>query len=238
MPARAAPLWPHARHAAPHVGDHVHDRAAMLLHALLVGLARDQETAGEIVGDHGIPALLADHRQRHRILAAGIVDQAVDAAVFLENLRDVGAHRLLVTDVEGAGCGATAVLVNLGEHCIELLALASADDDVRAQCGEFVRGAAADAGAAAGDDDGLAGEQTGAEGRAVRHALLLRRWLRHRPGGRREGGRLNDAAARNDKGNHGHHRRSAGLFNCVAASRGNVGASAAELFQHMPPRLL
>ena len=47
----------HAGHAVPHVGDHVHDRAAVLLHPLRVGLARHQEAAGEVGAHHRVQAL-------------------------------------------------------------------------------------------------------------------------------------------------------------------------------------
>ena len=69
----------HAGHAVPHVGDHVHDRAAVLLHPLRVGFARHQEAAGEIGAHHRVPALRGNLLQRRAELPARIVDQEIDA---------------------------------------------------------------------------------------------------------------------------------------------------------------
>lgn len=49
------------------------------------------------------------------------------------------------------------------------LGLAAGDNDVGAEGGDLVRRAAADAAAAAGDDHGLAVEQSRLEDRAIRH---------------------------------------------------------------------
>ncbi|MCY1551020.1 hypothetical protein D9M68_873190 [compost metagenome] len=55
----------------------------------------------------------------------------------------------------------------LGRHNLQLLALAPDQRQARAQAGQLVRGAAAQATATAGDDDGLALEETGPKHRAV-----------------------------------------------------------------------
>src|SRR6185437_11972943 len=58
-------------------------------------------------------------------------------------------------------------------HAVELVLRASDQREPRAQRLEFVRGAAAEARAAAGDDDGLALEQAGTEDRTVGHGYSI-----------------------------------------------------------------
>ena len=74
-----------------------------------------------------------------------------------------------LADVEGVRLAGAAGRLDLALHDGELLGLAAGDDDMRAERRDLVRGAAADAAAAAGDDDGLAGEQPRLEDRAIRH---------------------------------------------------------------------
>src|SRR5581483_7138408 len=159
----------HAGHAAPHVGQHVDDGAAALAHRLIEDLARHQEAAGEVVGDHRLPTLLADGHQRRRELAAGVVDQAVDhAAPGGDGLYRL-LHRILVADIESLHRTFAAVLADLGGRGLQLLQLAAGQHHMSAERGQFVGGAAADAGAAAGDDDGLALEQVRGEDGTVMH---------------------------------------------------------------------
>ena len=68
------------------------------------------------------------------------------------------------------GGGLAAVLGDLGGDRGELLGLAADQGHGGAQAAELVGRAAADAAAAAGDDDHLAGEQALAEDRLVCHA--------------------------------------------------------------------
>ena len=98
MPGARRARVAHARHAAPHVGDDVDDRAARLAravvqHPLVDALARDQEAAGQVVADDRVPALGADRRERRGELAAGVVDERVDAAVAREYGGDRRLHR-------------------------------------------------------------------------------------------------------------------------------------------------
>jgi hypothetical protein len=105
----------HAGHAVAEVGRHVDDRAAVLLHALVEDLAHHQEAAGQVVGHHGVEALLADGQQRRRELPAGVVDQAVHRAVPRDDLAGhAGLHRVFVADVEGQRVAAAAVGGDLG----------------------------------------------------------------------------------------------------------------------------
>src|SRR6185312_8542552 len=83
----------HRRHALPHVGDDLDDRAwvsqlSRAFHPLDVALARDEKAAGEIGPYDGIPALGRDVLERRGELAASVVDEAVDAAEVLEARRD------------------------------------------------------------------------------------------------------------------------------------------------------
>src|SRR4029079_5156037 len=136
----------------PHVGGHVHDRAAMLFHRPGEDLAADDEAAGEVVAYHDVEALGAHAGGGGGELAAGIVEQAMDAAV----LRHDGGDRLLdlgfLANVEGMRLARNAGSFDLAFHARELVGLASADDDVRTQGRDLVRRAAADAAAAAGHD--------------------------------------------------------------------------------------
>jgi hypothetical protein len=63
----------------------------------------------------------------------------------------------------------------MSNAAVELFLLAADQHHVRAEAGELVRGAAADARAAAGDDDGLAPEQVRPEDGLVSHGLLAKR---------------------------------------------------------------
>ena len=63
--------------------------------------------------------------------------------------------------------------LDLGLHGGELVELAADQRDRGAERRQLVRGAAADAGAAAGDDDDLAGEQAGREDGSVVHVAFL-----------------------------------------------------------------
>ena len=101
------------------------DRAAAFLHGLREALARHQEAAGEVVGDHRFPALLVDHHQRRRVLAAGVVDQRMDRAALGDDLLDAGLDRVFVTDVEGDGRALPAVLADLRGNLVELVLLAA-----------------------------------------------------------------------------------------------------------------
>ena len=164
---------PHARHAVPEVGRHVDDGAAVLLHGLREDLAHHQEAAGEVVGDDGLEALLADGGQRRGELPAGVVDEAVDAAEPATTRGHAGLHGVLVADVEGALDRSAPPSSAISAATRSSLSRAPADHHVRAQRRQLVRDAAADARAAAGDPDALAGEQARAE-----HAVVVRRaWV-------------------------------------------------------------
>ena len=73
--------------------------------------------------------------------------------------RDRLLHLRFFADVEGVRLAGTAGRLDLALHHVELLRLAAGDRHMRAEGRELVRGAAADAAAAAGDDDGPALKQ-------------------------------------------------------------------------------
>jgi hypothetical protein len=68
-----------------------------------------------------------------------------------------------LADVAGVETHAAALGHDLAGHVLQLVELAADQHHVGAQRGQFMRDAAADAGAAAGDDDDLAGKQAGLE---------------------------------------------------------------------------
>ena len=74
-------------------------------------------------------------------------------------------HALFLADVGAVAARGAAGVRDLARDRFELLRLAPDQGDARAERGEFMRGAAADAAAGAGDDAGLAGEQAVAENR-------------------------------------------------------------------------
>ena len=158
----------HARHAAPHVGDDVDDRAAVLGHPLRVALARAEEAAGQVGADDGLPALLGDAGQRRRELAARIVHQPVDAAGACQRLRHHRLHLRLLADVAGDGVRRRR-RGDLAAHRLEALGLAPDQHDRRPQARQLVRRTAPDAAPASGDDVGLAGEEIGPEDRVEPH---------------------------------------------------------------------
>src|SRR5260370_4963589 len=71
---------------------------------------------------------------------------------------------------EGEGAGIVELLL----HLLELLRRAPDQGDARAQRAQLMGGAAAEPRAAAGDDDGLAGEQAGTEDGMVLHGAAVR----------------------------------------------------------------
>ena len=175
MPARAAP-------ECPMPGMPCHMSARMLTIAppcsriaLRVALARHEEAAGEIRAHHRVPAVGADSLQRRGELAAGVVDQRVDAAVPFEHGGDGRAHRGLVADVAGMRARGAARGLDLGAHRGELVGLAADEGDRRAERSQLVRRAAPDARAAAGDDGDLAREQVAAEDGLVGQGMSCRR---------------------------------------------------------------
>ena len=153
----------HVRHAVPHVGDHVHDRAAVLLHPLHVGLARDEEATGEVGAHHGIPALRRNLLQRRRELPARVVDEEIDAA----EVGGDGAHglgdALLLADVDRVAACAAAGVRDLARNRVKFLWSAADQRDLRAKRRQLMRRAAADAAAGPGHNAGLAREQACAE---------------------------------------------------------------------------
>ena len=170
-PAARCARVAHARQPAPDIGQHVDDAAAVRLHPLHIALAREQEGAVQVVAHHCIPALQRDIAQPRRVLAAGAIEQAVDAAVRAHHIGHRRLDRHLVADVAGvpgeAGCALGIDGRDFRGGGVELAQRAADERDPRTQACEFVHHAAAEAAAAARDDHGPAVEQAGAKGRAV-----------------------------------------------------------------------
>ena len=125
----------HARHAVPHVGDDVDDRAAaaVFIHCV-IALARHQEAAGEVVAHHRVPALGADRLRAARELAAGVVDQAIDAAVVLRAPRaTVACTRLFLADVGGDVSSTLAAGSAISRFTASSFSSCAADESPRAR---------------------------------------------------------------------------------------------------------
>ena len=126
-------------------------------------------------------------------LAAGIVDQQVDAPEPVKYLLDEREDLVLLTDVTSDRMDVTVRAERLG--LVQRLPAPAADDDMGAKRGKLQGDGAADARTSAGDDGHLAVEQTGAKhfrghlpsvpdgstDRALRQCGP-RRSIRHRPG--------------------------------------------------------
>ena len=162
----------HAGHAAPHVGEHVDDAAAVLAQALQEDFLGHQKTAHQVGAHHGLEAFLVDADQRRGELAAGVVDQVMDASALREHRGDHGLYRLFITDVADLEAGAAAVLGDLGAGLLQLFLLAPDQHHMGAQVGQLVGHAATDAAAAAGDQNGLVSEQARFEYRVVCHCCF------------------------------------------------------------------
>ena len=159
----------HAVHAAPHVGEHVDDAAAVLAHALQIDFLGHQETADEVGTHHRFEAFLVDADQRGRELAAGVVDQVMDGAVLGDHRLDHDLDRFPRHGCRTPGSWLCRRLRGFRRRWFPAFPVAPDQHHLGAQVGQFVGHAAADAAAAAGDQDGLAAEQAGLEDRVVRH---------------------------------------------------------------------
>jgi hypothetical protein len=158
----------------PDIGNDVDDGAAIGLHPAVVDFAHEDETAGQVAADHGLEPLGRDGLHWSAILAAGIVHEPIDTAIGAKHGVDGGDHHRFVPDIANLGEDLPAVLFDLDLHFGELLGGAAKDRDIGAKRREFVRGAATDAAAAAGDDNRLTSEQLRPEDRLIRHLAGVR----------------------------------------------------------------
>ena len=139
----------------------------MRVHALVEALTCHQKAASEVGVDHRLPAFGAGVCQGRDVLPARVVDQAVDAAMLLHHLRDHGFHIVFAPDVAAVPTGLPTVTGDLLRSGGQLVGVAAHQHHMRAQAGQFVRGAAANARAAAGDHDDLPAQQVGGKDRTV-----------------------------------------------------------------------
>ena len=131
----------------------------MSAHGLQITLTRHQKAAAQIGADHRLPAFRADRLQRHHVLAAGVVHQAVDAPVRGDDGRHRAHHQLLLADVADMASGSATIRADLSHHLLQLVGTATQQHDVGAERRQLVRHAAPNARAATGDDNHPAGEQ-------------------------------------------------------------------------------
>ena len=96
-------------------------------------------------------------------MAASVIDQAVDHLDGLVDLGNGGLDHFFVTNVAGEADGLAPVFFDLCRHAIQFFLLAANQHHAGTQGSQFMGGTATDAGAAAGDDNVLAGKQVGFE---------------------------------------------------------------------------
>src|SRR5438552_4154285 len=149
---------------AGHRGDVDDHAAGLLLHHLLAGPLAAQEHAVEVDADHGVPAVDRDVLGLGAEGGAGVVDHHVEPPPLRHRALDHALDLVLLPDVHGHGERAPAEVGDLLGHRLEVLELAAAQGDVGAGARELDRDRLADAGAAAGDDGGLALEREGGFG--------------------------------------------------------------------------
>src|SRR6267378_5684536 len=162
----------------------VHDHAAgLLLHHLLAGPLAAEEHAVEVDADHGVPAVDRDVLGLGAERGAGVVDHDVEPAPLRDGALDDPLHLVLLPDVHRHREGAPVEVGDLLGHGLEVLELAAAHGDVGAGARELDRDRLADAGAAAGDDGGLAFEREGRSGHGGDDTPAARPRLLPRGGG-------------------------------------------------------
>ena len=86
-------------------------------------------------------------------MAAGVVHQAVDAAMVGEHPLDGGDDRMFIANVGDMGGNQTTIGFDLTAHTLEFVLVAPDDRDMRTERGQLMGGATPDSAAAAGDDD-------------------------------------------------------------------------------------
>lgn len=143
----------------------------MFAHRLVEHFPRHQKTADQVGAQYGFETFLIDRSQRRGVLAAGIIDQSMDRPVFSDQFADQLSDRFLIANIASLPMRATTVLGNFGGDFLQLFRFAPDQQHMGAERCQFMGGAAPDAAAAAGDDDGLAAEQIGIENRRVSHAI-------------------------------------------------------------------
>ncbi len=83
-----------------------------------------QKAADQVGAHHRLEAFLVDADQRRGELAAGVVDQVMDAAVFGQHRRDHGLDRFFVADVADLEAGLAAVFEDFAAGLFQLFQLA------------------------------------------------------------------------------------------------------------------
>ncbi|MGY3482768.1 hypothetical protein ACVW1C_000651 [Bradyrhizobium sp. USDA 4011] len=114
--------------------------------------------AVEIGVDDRVPALDREIDRGLRELAAGAVDEMVDAAMRDPQRVEHRADRVGIPDIGNMRRHLEAAMPETIDERIELVGIASHDHDMRAEPGEQPRDGAADSAGAAGYDDHLTGQ--------------------------------------------------------------------------------
>ena len=106
----------------------------------------------------GLSVIELVHGGQAGVQHAGVVHQHINAAEFLQRHLCQMLAVLVLGNVRGNGDHAAAGLGDFGGHIVQRGLTAGADDDVGAILGKGHGGGSANAGVAAGDDNGLIGK--------------------------------------------------------------------------------
>src|ERR1700682_2474771 len=101
------------RPAVPDIGNDVDDRSTIRFHPSIEHFAHKNEAADQIAADHSLETLRGNGFHRGTILAAGIVDQAVNTAVSSKHRIDGSDDTRFLTNVANHAHDLTAVLLDL-----------------------------------------------------------------------------------------------------------------------------
>ncbi len=100
---------PHVGHGVPHIGNDIDNRtAAVIPHPLGIALAAEQKAAGQIIADHGFPAVEGDIFQQGRELPARVIHQAMDGPMLLDDIGNGIAHGFFIADIASMNGGLAA----------------------------------------------------------------------------------------------------------------------------------
>lgn len=142
-------------------------RRAVFAHRLVVPSSRAiRKPPTRLVRSTVSKPSLIDRCERRRVLAAGVVDQPMDRAVVIEDLRDQRFHHFFIANIAGQPVG--AAVSSAITRPLQFLRLAPDQDHLGTEGRQFMGGAAANAAAAAGINT-VTPEQVGFEDRVEGH---------------------------------------------------------------------
>src|SRR5215813_13513144 len=123
----------HCRRSHPHVRDNVYNCAPMRSHPLRIGFSRHQEATGEIGTHDGFPTFLRDAGKGRCKLAAGVVDQAINAPETAQHLGNGALYPYFLTDIAGEAFSSPAGTCDLFAHYLKLLGTTADEGNLRSQ---------------------------------------------------------------------------------------------------------